>query len=137
MALRNGEDVSSNWVQNTDRLCETGHFSEDSLLYRGAAMRMDQIDAMLKNGGFLDPAYMSTSPERDTAEIYADIRIRENPTAASQKVIFTLKVPANGPTFGRMDNSEYVLARGGKISITGVRRPTADKEQWEIFGEVS
>jgi hypothetical protein len=133
--LREGGRAAAGWLKATDRLCETASFKEPSLVYRGALLRDDQIQGIIEQGGFTDEAFMSTSPRKDMAQAYANIRVRNGKRQQGHRVIFTLLVPP-GVTFGRMDRTEYVMRRGSTVKVTGFRRPNKNGE-WEIFGELS
>lgn len=137
-ALRDGKtltDAQDRWVSKVDRLVETGTISEDSVVYRGAALSPGFLDTLGKGSDFLSKAFMSVSPEVVFAEKYVDTRCKGDPLAGNQMVLFRLVLP-KGTQVGRMDSIEYVLPRGTSFGITGIERPDEPGGFWRIYGTV-
>jgi hypothetical protein len=131
-ALRAGKDVKElspqdqRIVKGMDKLCTKYQVDQDGMMYRGAALRPDQISRFQPGSTFSDRAFMSVAGQRQTAQSYGQARV----TAGTQLVMFELRVPA-GTRIGRMDDfpgGESVFARNTNWSVAKIEGLTVTLE---------
>lgn len=105
-------------AKEMDQLINTSSLYDDMTLYRGMALRQDQIDLITPGSTFTDLGFASTGTTPGTAVFYAKERVAD--LGYGEPVIFNLAAPRGYPAADLI--GEVVLRRGSSYTVDTVER---------------
>lgn len=106
------------WAKRMRRWIRSSETQRDLRLYRGAALRPDQVMRLRPGDVIHDLGVMSTGETLDTASTYAGIRAGRMP--GTVKTLFEIRVP-KGTSAVRAGYDEIVLDHGNDLRVISSR----------------
>lgn len=114
--LRSGKPTpaAKAWASSTSKMVQSQRLQHDATLYRGAALRPEDVVRLRPGATLRDVGIMSTDENLSGAEFYVETRADRLP--GTIKVVFELRVPA-GTHAADVSYGEFVLDRNSEMRV--------------------
>jgi hypothetical protein len=121
--LRAGKVPSSQFRKDLDAAVAKGQLTQDSELWRGIAARPEDMAQYVPGARISFPGFTSTSAQRKTAAMYANLRKEKFPNWGEgiEEYIFKLVTPKGTPIAqGDQYSHEIVIGRGSSWLVQSI-----------------
>jgi hypothetical protein len=96
-------------------------------VFRGASLPKGLIDAMTVGSSYTERGFMSTAPQRHTAEFYAEERHKDKLGGADSRIVIFRMLLPKGTKANPMGTDEIVVARNSTIRVASKQDVTDPK----------
>lgn len=121
MSLRSDEPTQAavSWRSRMKRMVNSQQLTQDSVVYRGAALTPDRIMQLRPGAVMIDPGSMSTDESRGSAEFYMKTRLDDLPGTLG--TVFEIRAPKGMPA-ADVEYGEFVFDFHTPMRIVSTKR---------------